>query len=55
MPECVQYLNGVLYLAADLSSTATTDNEAPLAHYESSTLYEAFKRTKLSLLVRNKV
>jgi nucleolar protein 14 len=49
IPECIQYLNGVLYLSIDWKK------EEHLKQYDLSTIYESFKKSQLKLLVSKKL
>ncbi|RNA32622.1 nucleolar 14 [Brachionus plicatilis] len=53
IPECVQFLNGALYLAANINSKNINQNLS-LSNFELSTIFESFKRTKLRLSIIQK-
>jgi hypothetical protein len=48
IPECIQFLTSVLYLAIDRNQTKSNLNA-----YQTSVILETFKRTKIDLVVNN--
>lgn len=53
IPECIQFLNGVIYLAADFNSNNKDQNKS-LSEFELSTIFESFKRSRVKLLITQK-
>jgi hypothetical protein len=53
VPECVQFLNGVLYLAVDWSAEANKTSPL-LTSFELTAIYESFRKTKVKLVPSKK-
>lgn len=50
IPECIQFLNGALYLA---TGSKNKDHNKKISDYELSTIFESFKRSKINLSITN--
>lgn len=49
IPECIQFLNGILYLSIDWSSQTEK-----LTKYDMTTVFEVFRRSQMKLLINEK-